>query len=393
MGGLLARISGTAFACLAFVFSGAVLAEEVEFTLAERTLILSHGPWPVEIGPDPSNQFSGQPEAVRFGEKLFAENRLSRDVNRSCQSCHVPGLSFTDGLPRSQGISRVDRNSISLANLRLNRWFGWDGRSDTLWAQSIHPILDGRELGATGDLIRERLAKHADLAETYEAITGSAPPDQDPETVLANVGKFLAAYQETLVTPRTAFDEFRDALEAGDEADLAAYPEEAKRGLKTFVGKGNCSICHFGPAFTNKEFHNIGLTFFVDGTRVDSGRFGGFKAFRESRFNRYGPHSDEPQHEAAAAPTNFAAFTHSDWGAFRVPSLRNVARTAPYMYNGALETLVDAVRHYSELNLDRLHADGETLLKPLNLTEGEISDLVAFLQTLSGAPRQVAANP
>lgn len=386
-GGRLGRIGGAALFCATLVLSEATLADDADFTLAERTFILSHGPWPAEFEPDPSNRFSGNPEAIHFGEKLFSENRLSRDVNRSCQSCHVPGLSFADGLARSQGISRVDRNSISLANLRLNRWYGWDGRSDTLWAQSIHPILDGRELGATADLIRQRIAENTDLAEAYQALAGSSPSEDEPETVLANVGKFLAAYQETLVTARTAFDDFRDALEAGDEAAMAAYPSAARRGLKTFVGKGNCSICHFGPTFTNKEFHNIGLEFFVDGTRVDSGRFGGFKAFRDSRFNRYGPNSDEPQHEAAAAPTNFAAFTHSDWGAFRVPSLRNVAGTAPYMHNGSLATLSDAVRHYSELNLDRLHSDGETLLKPLDLTEGEIADLVAFLETLTGAPQ------
>ncbi len=367
-------------------------AEEVAFTPSERALILSHGPWPVETAADPSNRFSGQAEVANFGKSLFSDPRLSRDNDVSCQSCHLPELSFTDGLARSEGMARVDRNSMSLANLRLNRWFGWDGKSDTLWAQSIHPILDGKEMGATAAMIAARIAEHPDMAKSYRALTGHAASEEPADTVLVNIGKFLAAYQETLVTPRTKFDAFRDALETGDSYGINAYPEAAKRGLKLFTGRGNCGVCHFGPNFTNKEFHSVGLGHFTDNKRVDTGRYGGLKAFRGSRFNRLGPFSDEDQGIAARAPTNFAAFTHTDWGAYRVPSLRNASATGPYMHNGSLETLEDVVRHYSKLNLDRLHADGETLLKPLNLSEGEISDLVAFLETLSGPPAEVSPN-
>lgn len=351
------------------------------FTADEIALILAQGPWPVETGPDPSNRLSGNPAAIAFGRTLFESPALSVDRDRSCATCHRADLGFGDGLDRGVGMARVDRNTMPLYNMRLNRWFGWDGRSDSLWAQSIHPIVDARELALTPDALRARIAEAPDLAAGYESLFGTPVRDAGPETVLVDVAKALAAFQETIVTGRTAFDAFRDALAAEDEAGIAAYPAAARRGARLFVGRGQCVLCHFGPNFTSGEFHDIGLPHMAAAGRADRGRYGGIRLLRASRYNLLGPFNDDADRSTAGF-TRHVRLTPRNWGEFRIPSLRSVALTAPYMHDGSKATLADAVRHYSEIDEDRLHRDGETLLKPLALTEAEIADLVAFLETL-----------
>ncbi|MFT5485160.1 MAG: cytochrome c peroxidase [Paracoccaceae bacterium] len=347
----------------------------------ETALILSHGPWPVKTGPDPSNRLSANPAAIAYGKTLFESNDLSIDRQRSCATCHQADLAFTDGIPRGFGIARVDRNTPALFNMRLNRWFGWDGKSDSLWAQSIAPILDARELGMTPAKLKTRLATTKGLSQGYRQIFGAAPSAHEAEAVMVNVAKAMAAFQETIVSGKSSFDTFRDALDAGDTAGVAAYSETAKRGLKLFVGKGRCDLCHFGPNFTNGEFHDIGLPHFPAPGRVDKGRYGGIQLLRKSRFNLLGPYNDDGL-RATAGFTRHVKLTPKNWGEFRVPSLREVARTAPYMHDGSKATLEDVVNHYSEIPEERLHQDGEKLLKPLNLTDAEKADLVAFLKTL-----------
>jgi cytochrome c peroxidase len=359
------------------------LSDRVDFSAAEIQMILAHGPWPPLFVPDPSNRVSGQAAAVALGRRLFFDPRLSRDQDKTCATCHEPAKTFTDAREHSLGIAPVDRNAIALLNLRRNRWFGWDGKSDNLWAQSIHPILDARELGASAELVATRLGTDASFASAYAQIFGSPITTTPVETVLVNIAKALAAFQEAITTGRTPFDAFRDALAAGDRAAMARYPLPAQHGLKIFVGKGQCSVCHFGPHFTNGEFHDIGLPFFIAPGRVDPGRHGGITRLQASRYNLLGPYNDDPT-RSTAGPTRYVQQLHRNWGEFRVPSLRQAARTAPYMHNGSLATLEDVVRHYSELNEERLHSDGERLLRPLRLTAEEVASVVSFLQTLAG---------
>lgn len=367
-------------ALLLLAAAGVRAAPGVSFTAEERRAIESLGPWPLPASPDPSNRVSGQADAIAFGRQLFFDARLSRDGDRACATCHDPAHGFSDGRPRSLGIAVVDRNALGLWNLRLNRWYGWAGRSDSLWAQSMHPILDARELGLTAGDLAARIAGAEDLSGSYGAVFGTMAADEPAETVLVNVAKALAAFQETLVSPRTAFDNFRDALLAGGGA--ATYPEAAKRGLKLFIGRGQCIACHRGPNFTNREFHDVGVPFFAAAGRVDPGRHGGVRQVRASRYNLLGPFNDDPT-RSTAAPVRFLRPQHRNWGEFRVPSLRQAALTAPYMHNGSLASLRDVVRHYSELDEERLHAEGERLLRPLRLSGAEIDDLVAFVETLS----------
>jgi len=362
--------------------------ELATFTPAEREAILAHGPWPPAFAPDPSNRVSGNRAAIALGRRLFFDTRLSADGTRACASCHDPAKAFADGRARSAGhhtkSGLVDRNAIALANLRLNRWFGWAGAADSLWAQSLRPILDAQELGATAELVQQRLAGDAAIAAAYLRLFGSSLAAGPAEPALVNVAKALAAFQETLRSGRTPFDAFRDALATGDRAGIARYPASARRGLKIFAGKGRCSACHFGPNFTNGEFDDVGVPHFAEPGRVDQGRYGGIAALRSSPFNLLGAYSDDAA-KASAVPTRHVEAQHRNWGEFRVPSLRNVARTAPYMHNGSLPTLEAVVRHYSEVDVERLHADdGARLVGPLRLEPAEIADLVSFLETLSG---------
>ncbi len=354
-------------------------------------MIIAHGPWPPAPDPDISNRFSGDDDAIRFGRALFHDARLSADGSMQCATCHEARHAMGDGKPRALGRRELDRNTPALANLSGRRWFGWDGRSDNLWAQSIHPILNPDELAQDENSLARRIIEEADLARTYLEVTGRSPVDDPPREVLVNIAKSLAAWQETLVTPRTAFDRFRDALAEDRDVPDNVFSRSARRGLKLFVGEGRCSLCHFGPNFSNDEFHHAGVPHFTRNGSVDPGRHGGIGKYRASPYRRTGKFSDEDPESAARAPGNFVVRSHDDWGRFRVPSLRNVAATAPYMHDGSVADLPAVVRHYDEINMNLFHEDGESLLRPLGLDATGRADLEAFLRTLTGDP--VTATP
>lgn len=378
-------LAGTVF------LTGTSPLPDTVFQDVEIRTILSHGPWPPPWRPDPSNRVSGQPSAIALGRRLFFDTRLSRSQEHSCATCHIPAKTFTDGLERSLGTHRVDRNASALLNMRWQRWFGWDGAADSVWAQTLRPLLDERELAITAELLASRLAVDAAFASAYIDVFGTPIAATPPDTVLVNVAKALAAFQETIITGRTAFDAFRDALAQGDTVAMAAYPPAARRGLQIFVGKGRCSLCHFGPHFTNGEFHDIGIPFFITRGQVDKGRYGGIERLKASPYNLLGPYNDDPQ-RTTATPTRHVLPLHRHWGEFRIPSLRQVAETAPYMHNGSLATLAEVVQHYDAMNPERLHSEGERLLQPLHLRMQEKVDLVSFLHTLS-APLVFLAVP
>jgi cytochrome c peroxidase len=365
---------------LQFELDGERLAADmVVFSDDERARILAHGPWPPQPRRDPSNRVSGKPEAVALGERLFFEPRLSGSGSVLCATCHAPFRAFQDARPRGFGLEEVDRNTPTLVNVGLYRWYGWDGGHDSLWAQSVRPLLDSREMRATPAHVAGVLRKFFPT-EYQRAFGRPVPPDN--EEALVDAGKALAAYQETLVSQRTPFDDFRDALERNDAAAMSRYPVAAQRGLAIFAGKGNCSVCHFGPQFSNGEFADVGVPFFAGKGRVDGGRLEGIKRLKANPYNLLGRFNDDPTRDSAVG-TKHVELQHRNFGEFRVPALRNVALTAPYMHNGSLATLRDVVKHYSELNEERLHADGERILRRLSLTARESEDLLVFLQSLT----------
>jgi cytochrome c peroxidase len=302
---------------------------------AEIRAILSHGPWPVPIRADPGNRVSGRREAVAFGERLFFDQRLSAGGKFSCGTCHVPERNWTDNRARGVAIAEVDRNVPTLMNVRLGRAFGWDGAAESLPAQSLRPILDARELGSTPRHVAELVRRDEQLACRYRKAFGAAPSPSDDQAVLADVGRALAAFQETFETPPTPFDRFRDALARGERITPLIYSEAAQRGARLFVGKGGCSACHSGPNFSDGGFHDNGFSAYASAGRADPGRDGRFK----------------------------------------VPTLRHLFLTAPYGHHGEVGTLADAVRHYAER--------GSKEIPALKLSAAEQTDLVVFLESLS----------
>jgi cytochrome c peroxidase len=358
-------VAGLAFAALAALLPAlSVVADEVQFTEAETRAILAHGPWPTPITTDPSNRVSGKRAALELGERLFFDTRLSGDGRFSCGSCHVPERNWTDNRTRGFAAAEVTRNTPTLMNARLGRWFGWDGAADSLWSQSIRPILDKRELGATPAHVAELVRRDGELACRYARAFGAAPSPTDDEAVLVDVAKILAAFQETFESPPTPFDRFQKALARGEKLKAGLYSDAAQRGLRIFIGKGNCSSCHSGPNFSSGEFQDNG---FSARGRPDPGRVEGLNAVRASRFNLAGTYNDDPQKGTRT--------TRTIEEGFKVPTLRHLMLTAPYGHHGEFATIADVVRHYSE--------QGSSKLKPLKLTPQEQTDLVVFLESLS----------
>ena len=314
-------------------------AEEPPFTPAEIRAILSHGPWPMPDSNDPGNRVSGKAEAIEFGERLFFDTRLSGSGKFACATCHVPERNWTDNRTRGAAAAEVDRNTPTLMNARLGRRFGWDGAADSLWSQSMRPFLDARELASSAHQVTDLVRKDEQLACRYRISFGAAPAADD-EKVLLDIAKALAAFVETLGSPATPFDRFRETLARGEPIRPWTYSAAAQRGLKLFVGKGTCSNCHSGPNFSDGELHDNGFAVLAAQGRPDAGRDGKFK----------------------------------------VPTLRHLLLTAPYGHHGQLESIADVVRHYSER--------GGKEIQPLKLTASEQSDLVVFLESVS-----TMANP
>ncbi|WP_425065427.1 cytochrome-c peroxidase [Reyranella sp.] len=372
-------------ASLLVAWAGSVLAQQLlDWSPEEVRAIGQHGPWPPPPVRDLSNKVSGTPAGIALGEHLFNEARLSGDGRMSCATCHQAGREWSDGLARGRGAVELDRRTPSLWNIGYLHWFGWDGAGDSLWAQSLRPLLDPREMNGGPMRAAEVLRGDATLACGYERAFGRRPGTDD-EQLLVDTAKALAAFQATLVSPRTSFDDFRDALVAGDREHASRYPLAAQRGLKLFIGEASCNLCHIGPRFTNGEFGDIGIPFFVRPGEVDSGRHGGLGRLAASPFNLLGKYNDDPTGNTTRR-TRHVQRQHSNFGEFRVPGLRQVGRGGPYMHNGSLATLNDVVRHYSEVSPDRLHSDGIALVRPLGLTTEQSADLVAFLRTLDAEP-------
>jgi cytochrome c peroxidase len=296
---------------------------------SDEARILAHGPWPLAFAPDPSNRASGEPLAIELGRRLFFDPRMSPSGYIACVSCHQPDRAFTDAKARAHGLADLDRNTISLANLRLQQRFGWAGASDSVWIASKRPILDSREFDGSAASATRLFRRDEEFERCYRAVFRESPFDDDERT-LVNVAKALAAFVETLQTGRTPFDTYRDALARGDHRAASRYPFAAQRGLRLFVGRAGCDRCHSGPNFSDGSFH--------------------FTAEARSTVERT---------------------------AFRTPSLRNVAVTAPYMHDGSIETLREVVRVHAPAGT------GPDSLRRLTLSSREIDDLVAFLQTLT----------
>jgi cytochrome c peroxidase len=408
--------------------AGAAGDEPVRFTPQEVRRILQHSPLPTPP-PDPTNAFADNADAAALGARLFEDKKLSRDGSVSCTTCHDPQRAFTDGRRVARGLRDGVRNTPTLLNAAHFSWYFWDGRSDSLWSQALHPLENDAEMGGSRVDIARRVAGEPDLRRRYEATFGPLPDLSDPQRfppgarpgtranasqpvrdaadaawnamaaedreavtrVFVHVGKALAAFQRTLVSRESPFDRFaarlREAAASGGGDGIAVesadFPPAAQRGLRLFIGPGNCRSCHSGPLFSDGEFHAVRVPPADGFSPDDPGRFAGLRAACADEFAGGCVWSDDP----AFGATKLSRVRASPelWGLYKTPSLREVARTAPYMHQGQFETLDRVIRHYStfENALPLGHHPTEITLQPLNLSEPEIAELIAFLETLS----------
>jgi cytochrome c peroxidase len=293
---------------------------------------------------------------------LFFEPRLSANGRVACATCHHPRKAFRTVAPPARGLADGTRNTPGLFNVRHQRWFGWDGGHDNLWSASLRPILDPREMGGsaarTAQVLRgcrPGLPLHGrpSARRRRPAIPTCWSMSPRPLPLAGNPGLAAHCLRSLSRCAGARGCRGRGSLSGGGEA-----------GTEIFLGRGQCATCHAGPLFTNGEFGDIGVPFFIRPAGVDPGRQGGIKRLLANPYNLLGTYNDDATRDNATG-TKFLRPEHRNFGEFKVPTLRNLTLTAPYMHNGSLATLRDVVRHYSELDEDRLHADGERILKPL----------------------------
>ena len=278
------------------------------------------------------------PSKVALGSRLFRDPVLSVDQSVSCASCHDPDKSFTDDRPTAVGVfGRVGPRRVpKLLNRGWGRSFFWDGRIPTLEEQVLQPVINSLEMDLPVAEAVERLRSRPRYASDFEAVFGRPPTRLD-------LARALASYVRTVVSGGSRYDRYV-------VGQSAALDERERLGLEIFRGKGNCVTCHLGPNLTDERFHNTGVAY-RDGRFEDEGRF-------------------------------FVTGRERDLGAFKTPTLRNVAETAPYMHDGSLGTLEDVIDDYDEGGTENPHLDPE--MTRLDLTAAEKAALLAFLKTLTG---------
>ena len=290
---------------------------------------------------------------ISLGRTLFFEPRLSATEKMSCATCHRPEMGFSDGHEKAIGVNgdTLPRHTPSLFNLAWSPTYFWDGRATSLEEQARGPLLDPKEMGLTEAQVTERLRAVPGYAPLFSAAFG------DPAVTMERVTQALADFQRSLVVADTPFDRHL----AGDESALSA---EAKAGLALFVGKADCILCHSGPNFTDGQFHNTGVPNSEDLGRHELDLVGDF-------------------HQSPYAFLN-------TFRSFKTPGLRNIDQSPPYMHNGSIATLEAVVDFY---DVGGRHPDptGRSRnVHPLQLSEAEKTQLLAFLKSLS-APLPVEA--
>ena len=354
------------------------------------------------LPPDPSNRVADDPAAVEFGHALFFDTRLSANGEVACATCHLPDRQFQDDTPLGHGVGTTGRRTMPIAGTAYAPFLFWDGRKDSLWAQALGPLESAVEHGGDRTQYAHAIAEH--YAAEYEAIFGPLPslaalpshagPVANPEaaaaweampadqqvaatTVFANMGKAIAAYERTILPPETRFDEWV-ASDAFPQAGILS--EEEIAGLRLFLGEGECVNCHNGPLLTDNHFHNTGVPA-VPGLPEDSGRLDGARLVLEDEFNCLSPYSDAAPEDCTELRF-MAEPGHDALRAFKPPSLRGVTSRPPYMHAGQIGTLDEVLDHYAAAPEAPA---GHSELRPLDLSDEEMVQLMAFLGTFEPA--------
>lgn len=398
-----------------------------DFTAAELAALSALSPLPA-LPPDPTNAYADNAKAAELGQMLFFEKSYSGPIvigsdgtngglgavgergKVSCASCHG-GLAMEDNRSKpsnlSIGIDRGTRNALAIVNSAYQPWTNWGGRFDSQWSLAPTVAENPRNMASTRLEIAHMIFKK--YRTEYDAIfPDKLDPDLDPASanasrfplvgkpgdasfdgmtdadkvivnrIAVNYGKAIAAYQRKLVSGNSAFDKYI----AGDKAALT---QDAKRGAKVFVGKGACVTCHSGPTFSDGKFHALAVPQAgPNAAATDLGRFQDVPGLLSSPFNVNGAYSDNTN----TGKLTGLAQDPSQRGQFRTPTLRNIAKSGPYMHTGHMTTLEDVVTFYAAGGGDPGDAGitKDPLMKPFTVSGTDVADLVAFMKALDGAP-------
>lgn len=283
---------------------------------------------------------------IELGKQLYFDPRLSRDNTISCASCHDPKMGWSNGAAVATGIrgQQGGRSAPTIINAGYFYFQFWDGRATEVEGQALGPIQNPIEMDLTLDELVEKLNGIEGYRQQFHEVFGT-------DATAENVAKAIGAFERTIISGNAPYDQFK----AGDTSALS---ESAQRGMELFFNKGHCSACHSGPNFSDGAFHNLGVSF--DREDPDLGRF---------------VHSN----------------LGGDRGAFKTPTLREIARTAPYMHDGSLKTLEDVIEYYNKGGTPNDYLDEEIF--ELNLTEAEKKDLATFLREGLSSPDYPDVEP
>ena len=343
------------------------------------------------VPASPTNAHADDPAAAAFGRTLFFDKKLSVDGTIACASCHREDEGFSDPRAFSVGVrgQHGDRHAMPITAVAFQRFTLWDGRGDSVWIQPLKAIENEKEMDLTRIELLRRIAQHH--AATYTALFGPLPSTaglparakpgmpawealpaatRDAiDRVGANVGKAIEAFERTILCENTRFDQWAAGTGTLDPREL--------RGARVFVENG-CDNCHSGPAFSDGEFHNIGIP------STDPGRAVGSELLLADAFNGAGVHSDDP--DAGLAKLEAVTLESGTLGAFRTASLRGVGQRTFFGHAAHQKTLrgfIDDI--YRRGGRGRRNATVGTLdplMNRVNVRGNELDDLVAFLRTL-----------
>jgi len=304
----------------------------------QKWLLPDAPPYPEENKPNP--------ERIALGKALYFDPRVSADGVTSCATCHNPGLGWADGRPKALGFrgKELGRASPTIINAGYNSIQMWDGRNKNLEDQATGPMDSPDEMHTDMAVLEKWLNTNAE----YNALFAKAYPN---ETInRATLSKAIASFERTIISNNSAFDRWL-------KGDVKAMTVQQIKGFRLFEDqrKGNCAICHSAPNFTDNGFHNLGLASY-EKIDADLGRF----AIRPIPSLR---------------------------GAFKTPTLRDVAMTAPYFHDGSVKTLADVMAHYKRGGDTK--KDLSPNIKPLPLSNPEVEAIVAFMEALTSPQLQV----
>ncbi len=269
---------------------------------------------------------------IALGKQLFFDGRLSADNKVSCASCHDPAKGFSNGDRFATGVEgkKGGRSAPTVINTAYGTLQFWDGRAKSLEDQALGPVQNPIEMNMTLDVVVKKLNGIDGYKTQFKKVFGT-------DVTSDGMAKAIAAYERTVISGNAPFDRFK----AGDQKALS---EQAQRGQKLFFGKAHCSACHAGPNFTDNSFHNVGVS--MDQKDFDKGRADISKL-------------------------------SGDTGAFKTPTLREIAKSGPYFHDGSAKTLEDVIDHYAKGGLPNEWLDEEIF--NIKIAPGEKADLVKFL--------------